>query len=172
MLTPQKVADFIGISFFLNSKGDSTRFGHDGWDEGFVTLVTAYKNHGMGAVIMLNSNEGVSLLNEITRAIAIEYKWPDYMPSRPEYSSIDKKDIDQYTGVYSDPKSNKITIKSTNDKLFLVLQNQDPIALTKTKQGKFVNNQFNFDLSFEKGSLHLNQLGNSVLYKKLGEHDK
>lgn len=171
MLTPRKVAEFIGMGFFLDSKGDSVRFRHDGWDEGFVTLATAYKNHGMGAVIMINSNEGVSLLWEIMRAIAIEYKWPDYISSQPEYSIIDKKEMDHYTGVYSDSKSNKIVIKSIKNKLYLIIQNQDPIELTKTKTGKFLNSQFNFDLSFEKGALHFNQLGNSILYKKIGEHD-
>ena len=79
--------------------------------------------------------------------------------------------MDHYTGVYSDSKSNKIVIKSIKNKLYLIIQNQDPIELTKTKTGKFLNSQFNFDLSFEKGALHFNQLGNSILYKKIREHD-
>lgn len=48
MFTPQKVAPHIGIGFFLQSKGDSARFGHNGWDEGFVTFLTAYKKRKRG----------------------------------------------------------------------------------------------------------------------------
>ena len=65
MLTPQKVMDGIGIGFFLESKGDSARFGHNGWDEGFVANFIAYRKGGKGAIIMVNSNEGYEIMDEI-----------------------------------------------------------------------------------------------------------
>jgi CubicO group peptidase (beta-lactamase class C family) len=79
MLTPQ-IGEDMGIGFFLEGRGDNTRFGHLGSDEGFVAQAAFYKDRGLGAVVMLNSNEGQPLLGEILRAIAREYGWPGYFP--------------------------------------------------------------------------------------------
>ncbi len=166
MLTPQKVFENIGIGFFLESKGDSLRFGHGGWDEGFVTQIIAYKNLGKGAIIMVNSNEGNPLLNEIMRAIAIEYKWPDYITPNIEYVKMDKQEIKRYAGEYTDSKNNKFKIEISNEAVYLMYQNQDPIQLFKTKKGEFKNKQFNFSLTFKGDSLHFNQEGKSILYIK------
>jgi CubicO group peptidase (beta-lactamase class C family) len=78
MLTPQKVEPKIGIGFMLQSKGDSVRFTHSGWNQGFVSTAVAYKKSGMGAVIMVNSNEGFPMLDEIIRSIALEYQWSGF----------------------------------------------------------------------------------------------
>lgn len=171
MLTPQKIAPRIGIGFFLESKGDSLRFGHGGWDEGFVAKVTAYKNLGMGAVIMVNSNEGVSLLNEIMNAIAIEYEWPDFIPSAAEYIEIDQTGIAQYAGIYLSDE-NEFEIVIADEEISLNYQNQDPIQLFQTADGDFKNDQLNFSLTFKEDELHFNQHGGTVKYKKKTTHNK
>jgi CubicO group peptidase (beta-lactamase class C family) len=167
MLTPQKVFEQVGIGFFLEGKGDSIRFGHGGWDEGFVTQATAYKNIGKGAVIMVNSNEGNPLLNEIMRSIAMFYDWPDYMPSQTNYIKMDKDKIKSYAGIYRDPKNNELIIKTLQDSAFLIYQNQDPIRLFQTTNMEFKNDQLNFSIVFKDDGLHFNQQGKSVLFKKI-----
>lgn len=166
MLTPQKVAGFIGIGFFLNGKGDSLRFSHGGWNEGFVTQLTAYKNLGKGAIIMVNSNEGQPLLEEIMKAIANEYNWPDYLPSETEYIEISLKDIKEYTGEYYDFNSNKCKIEIIDTELFLSFQNQAPIRIFKTKKGDYKSKILNFSLSFNKNEMLINQQGQTSSYKK------
>ncbi len=79
LLTPQKNAPNIGIGFMLKGEGESAMFLHGGKNEGFVAMAVAYKNSGIGAVVMVNSNEGYPLLNEILNAIAVEYNWPGYV---------------------------------------------------------------------------------------------
>jgi CubicO group peptidase (beta-lactamase class C family) len=172
ILTPQKIADHIGIGFFLSGKGDSIRFGHGGWDEGFVTEITAYKTLGMGAVVMVNSNEGHALLGEIIRAIAIEYQWPDYIPERTSYLAMDQEEIKNYSGVYKDANENELNIETVADRLSLIYQNQDPIPLLKTNAGDYRNDHFNFSLSFKENEMQFNQQGKSLVYKKVppGNH--
>jgi CubicO group peptidase (beta-lactamase class C family) len=80
MLTRQVSKSDVGLGFFLSGKGASTRFGHDGWDQGFCASATFYEEIGEGAVAMVNSNEGDEIMREIQRAIAREYAWPDYFP--------------------------------------------------------------------------------------------
>jgi len=171
MLTPQKVAPQIGIGFFLESKGDSLRFGHGGWDEGFVSKVTAYKNLGMGAVIMVNSNEGYSLLDEIMNAIAIEYEWPDYIPLSPEYMKMDKAEIGRFDGVYL-LDENEFRIVTIDNAISLIYQNQEPIQLFQTAIGEFKNDQLNFSLTFKEDELHFKQHGRTAKYKKKTTHNK
>ena len=71
MLTPSRASDQIGIGFFLEGKEPAARFGHEGWDEGFVARVTFHKTVGKGAVVMVNSNEGAPLIEEILRAARV-----------------------------------------------------------------------------------------------------
>ena len=78
MFTPQPIAKFIGVGFFLEKKGNSVRLNHNGWNEGFVAHVRAFKDIGKGFVIMTNADEGLSLVNQVMNAVALEYQWTDY----------------------------------------------------------------------------------------------
>jgi CubicO group peptidase (beta-lactamase class C family) len=167
MLTPQKkITNDIGIGFFLQGKGDSTRFGHNGWDEGFVAMVVAYKNLGKGAVIMVNSNEGYAIMDEILRAIAIEYQWPDFIQHPKKQVATTAEEIKNYPGIYMDTDSNELKIDAAGNNLRLIWQQQPPIVLTKTEEGKFMNDQFNFTVTFDKDGISFNQQGNVKQYKK------
>ena len=77
MTTPYLESN-MGIGYFTEGVGENARFGHTGWNEGYVTKFLMYKYKGLGAVIMLNSNEGKDLMYEIERAIAKVYGWPGY----------------------------------------------------------------------------------------------
>lgn len=70
----------VGLGFFLTGSGKTSRFGHTGSNVGYISRMTLYRELGLGAVIMINSNQGAALASEIERAIAREYGWPDYFP--------------------------------------------------------------------------------------------
>lgn len=72
MLTP--VMNHVGLGFFLD-KDNPGQFGHDGADDGFQALLTMNAESGNGVVIMVNSDNGISLANRIVRRIATEYAW-------------------------------------------------------------------------------------------------
>ncbi len=166
MLTPQKVADFIGIGFFLESKGDSARFGHGGWDEGFVTEAVAYKHLGKGAVIMVNSNEGQEIQNEILRAIAIEYGWPDYIPAPKKESTPIDDELKSIPGTYKSDVL-EMTIVNTNGGLTLLFQQQPPLPLKKIEDGSFRNLTLNFKLTFDKDVMKFEQQGRTVEMRRV-----
>lgn len=75
MLTPQ-IGDY-GLGFRLTGEGAKARFSHGGANEGFRCQLVAFTNTGQGAVIMTNSDTGVTLILEILRSIAAEYGWAD-----------------------------------------------------------------------------------------------
>ena len=69
-----------GLGIFF----DGPRFMHGGDDAGFVAVLVAYSS-GKGAVIMCNADGALGLLDDIARAIAREYQWPDSDPLVPGY---------------------------------------------------------------------------------------
>lgn len=78
MLTRQ--IDGAGLGLMRSGSGDSERFGHNGADEGFQALLVSTLDSGKGAVVMVNSDNGIQLAQEILRSIAAEYSWPDDKP--------------------------------------------------------------------------------------------
>jgi len=78
MLTRQ--IDGAGLGLMLGGTDQAPRFSHGGADEGFQALMMATLDSGKGAVVMVNSDNGVQLAQEIVLSIASEYGWPDYKP--------------------------------------------------------------------------------------------
>ena len=65
----------------------SARFSHHGGNMGYRCFIVAYRDReaGQGAVVMINSDNGSELIQEIVRSIAWEYGWPDYPTDGPEW---------------------------------------------------------------------------------------
>jgi CubicO group peptidase (beta-lactamase class C family) len=160
MLTPQEVAKWIGIGFMLEGENESTRFKHGGWNEGFLSQFRGYKNIGKGVVIMLNSNEGQGIIDEIMNSVAKEYEWPDYLPEETKYETIDNS-ILNWTGEYGEYKLDYV-----NGKLFLSYQNQDPLELKKTTDGVYKNEFMNFEIKIKDKQLELTQSGQTKTFDK------
>ncbi len=82
----------------LTGKGTHRRFGHSGFNQGFMCNFLADVSGNQGIVVMTNANEGYSLLTEIIYTIAEIYHWPDYQ--RPAYSGVDltSREQNQYLG--------------------------------------------------------------------------
>lgn len=72
MLTP--VLEQVGLGFFLD-KDKPGQFGHNGADHGFQALLTMNANTGKGLVIMGNSDNFLSMGDDILAAVAREFDW-------------------------------------------------------------------------------------------------
>ncbi|WP_020466346.1 serine hydrolase [Singulisphaera acidiphila] len=151
MLTPG-IDEKIGIGFFLFGKGKTVRFGHSGADEGFVATMTFSKEGGIGAVVMLNSYDGIPLLSEIERAIAREYDWPGYFPDeapeKPETPASET--LDRYVGSYVTKSKLVFTIARGGDGLLLKFSNQPPLELAAESETRFSTTAINAQVTFEK----------------------
>jgi CubicO group peptidase (beta-lactamase class C family) len=171
MLTPG-IDEEIGIGFFLSGEGKTNRFGHNGADEGFVAQMTVYKDTGLGAVVMLNSNEGFPMLNEIERAIAREYEWPGYFPEDKETMKVPPEVLKTYVGEYTGKSGFHCTVTIEKGSLFLKTAGQSPIELRPETEQKFGLTGLNAEISFErtdKGevkSLILQQEGKQTLAER------
>jgi CubicO group peptidase (beta-lactamase class C family) len=86
MLTPQVTASdriggltAVGLGPFVAEDGAASRFGHSGANEGFRCHLLAYREDGIGAAVMTNSDAGGWLLPHAFAAIAEARAWPNYV---------------------------------------------------------------------------------------------
>ena len=85
MISPA-VGDTMGLGFSVGEQGQRSHFRHGGGNPGFGCYLVLDRNHGNGAAIMTNGQNGGILFQEILRSIASEYDWPGYLP--PEHGSF------------------------------------------------------------------------------------
>jgi CubicO group peptidase (beta-lactamase class C family) len=98
MLTHQK--DDWGLGVALSAADHPLRFGHGGSNEGFRCDLQAYIGSGQGIAIMTNGDGGGPLIEELKRAVAQEYGWPDFKPEQKATVPIDPATLSAYAGSY------------------------------------------------------------------------
>jgi CubicO group peptidase (beta-lactamase class C family) len=99
MLTVQKGSFGIGPS--VEGTGRAFRFGHGGANEGYRANLTYYSEAGVGLAVMTNSDVGDDLSSELQNAIAAEYAWPDFAPTRIRAVVRDSASLAPYVGMYN-----------------------------------------------------------------------
>jgi CubicO group peptidase (beta-lactamase class C family) len=77
MLVRQR-KDLNGLGVVLRGEGKTLSFSHGGTNRGFVCGLVAFVQSGDGVVIMTNGDRGQALIQELLRAIAAEYGWPEF----------------------------------------------------------------------------------------------
>jgi CubicO group peptidase (beta-lactamase class C family) len=137
MLRPQlpdqtKGSEFVGLGWFCEGEGDAFRFGHAGGIHGFLADLRLYPATGQGAAVMINSNHGRSLMEELFHSIEREYGWPTMAQATSDTSIATHVD-----GTYRDSVGRVFRIEQTGGKLLLWVGDQDPIRLTSSASGIF-----------------------------------
>jgi hypothetical protein len=149
MLTPQ-IQDDMGIGFFLEGKGDALRFGHGGWDEGFVARAVFYKDRGQGAVVMINSNEGHAILDEVIRAVAKEYAWPGFFEEDKKTATVAPAVLEEYAGDYAGKFSLRVKVAREGDGLSIQVKEQPAIAVRAESDTRFFSSELDTAVSFQR----------------------
>lgn len=76
MLMPQFDFNDRALGVVLRGARQVEGFGHAGNNAGYTSLLFATTATGQGAVVMVNSDEGIELAQELMRSIANAYGWP------------------------------------------------------------------------------------------------
>jgi CubicO group peptidase (beta-lactamase class C family) len=82
------------------SAGLSEWFGHAGSNVGYSCRLVAFTANGQGVVVMTNSDTGIDLYNEIVRAVAEVYHWPDLRAKSLALATLDPSVYRQLEGTY------------------------------------------------------------------------
>jgi CubicO group peptidase (beta-lactamase class C family) len=112
---------WTAMGTFVEKHGALTYFGHDGWNDGFLSMSRAMVDRGDGAVVMTNGAGGAHVLFEVMRSIAVEYAWEGWLPppikpahlSAPQLASF----VGRYRGEGAATGSGSIRIAVKGDRL-------------------------------------------------------
>jgi hypothetical protein len=140
-----------GLGIGLGGEGKTKSFSHAGGNEGFRCILVAYAEIGQGVVVMTNGDRGDLLFNEILRAIATEYDWPDYRPTVKTRVHINPSIYAAYVGIY-DEEGTAVTISAEADQLFIQTLPMGPQLwnLYPAAEDKFFMLDGDIEVSFTK----------------------
>jgi CubicO group peptidase (beta-lactamase class C family) len=140
-----------GLGLWLGGKDEITNFSHAGQNEGFTCILVAYLDTGRGAVVMTNGDRGSGLFNEILRAIAREYGWPDYHPTEKTVADVNPAAYQSYVGEY-DANGIPATISTDGKQLFVITPPLGPrrVRLFPSAGDRFFLLEQDVDLTFVK----------------------
>ncbi len=166
-----QIEDGFGLGTQLEGKGESGRFGHSGGNIGYACLSTAYTERGFGAVAMTNGEDGWAVIQELFRAVAREYAWPEYEPRR-EVGQIETRVYESYTGEYDLRPGYSLSIGQREGMLLLEAPGQAGVELHPRSETEFFSKALNLEVVFgrdeggEVTGLSLRQEGQEMKAKK------
>ena len=159
MITP-RADQPVGIGFFSWGRGENAMFGHTGKNEGAEAFLLAYKKGGKGAVVMINSNVGSPLIEEIQRAFAREYQWPEFLPHEKKSIVVSSNILQSYVGEYTSKAGLKFSVAHEKGILLMRCADQPPVELRPVSETKFfismLNSEVTFDRNEKSEATHLN----------------
>lgn len=172
---PMEAGAAMGIGFFLQKHGtEAARFGHGGSNIGYRCNLIAYQDGRFGAAIMTNGDMGYVLQEEIMRAIAAEYDWPDFSPEARAYTALDRASFAAYSGSYELRPGLTLRILAETGTLKAQPSGQRPFALVAGKADTFYSPTLTgIELTFNRNDagiveqVTLKQNGRKLTGKKL-----
>jgi CubicO group peptidase (beta-lactamase class C family) len=177
MLTPQVSASdrigglsALGLGPFIAEEGTNSRFGHSGGNEGFRCHLLAYRDHGLGAAVMTNSDAGNSFLQHAFADIADAHRWPGYVAEIVEYASPDEATLVACTGTYRLRDGFELTITPGHGRLEVAFPGQPSMTfgfMDRTDTGAlvFASNVTDTMLRLESES----DAGNAITFVQNGQ---
>lgn len=142
---------FLGLGFPGSGTEDGSYIYHGGTNVGFEALMRFYTRIGKGIVIMLNSNEGRPLIEEIVYSIGQAYDLPSVFPQERTIVSLSR--ADSYSGVYSTESGLQFNIIIQDENLLLQCGQQPPLQFFPTSELEFFAKAANTTISFERDDI-------------------
>lgn len=115
MLTPIK--DDYGLGVGIGGSGPEKYFSHNGSNAGYKAAMLGYPNSGDGVVVLTNGDLGFALGEEIIRAVAAEYGWPDYRQIEREVAPVDIAAQTRFAGTFVMKGLGDFTIRRGGDRM-------------------------------------------------------
>jgi hypothetical protein len=99
MISPQEAKEY-GLGVFMTYTDSVTYFSHIGDARGFIAGFAAHPTAGYGAVVTINSNNGMALIREIVSGVAKVYGWQTFLPPTHARYKLEDNLKAQYVGRY------------------------------------------------------------------------
>ena len=106
-----------GLGFTVSGSPANRYFYHDGSNAGYKAVILGYLTSGDGVVVMTNGDQGYELGEEIIRAVAAEYDWPDYRPIERTLATVPLQEQSRFIGTFTIEGLGDFTISRSGDHL-------------------------------------------------------
>ncbi len=147
-LTPY-IDSNAAFGVFIEKKGNEKYFGHNGADEGFLSVYTGSFENGNGVVVMVNSDNG-SILNEVVNSVASVYGWKDYYkPVIKKMVTIADSLLDAYEGNYF-LEGDTINISRKRNEVLLTINRIQTFPIFFSSPEDFFAKDIPLEFRFEK----------------------
>ncbi len=121
----------VGLGPFVSADG-AARFGHSGGNEGFKCQLLAYRDAGLGAAVMTNSDRGFAVVRRAFAAIAKAHNWPDF-PMDTDHPQLPAESaLAPFTGRYRLRDGIELAIARAGYNLQVTFTGQAPMTFTAT----------------------------------------
>ncbi|WP_316839340.1 serine hydrolase [Pedobacter gandavensis] len=150
-MAQQMVSPFIqpfeGLGIFLEKRNQTQYFNHGGWNEGFSSFMIGNTRDGDGLVVMTNGNQPL-LINEVYRAVATVFNWPDQ--DYPVYKklTLTAADRDKILGRYQTDKYGLTKIYEEKGRLFHQNNMEEPVEFFKVGADTYVRSGWEQQFKF------------------------
>ena len=138
----------IAHGVFLMPWNGAGYFGYSSMSVGYKTIARARFEKGYGAVVMANSSYALPVLEELMRAIAIEYRW-DGLDRDVVPVDVDPKRLETFAGRYASGVSSPFVVTTRGNRLVARGPFRAPIDLVHVGSDTFVAldeaSKFRFD---------------------------
>ncbi len=170
VLPPIAGSDY-GLGFGVKNHGEKLQLSHGGANEGFRCMLVTYPFAGRGAIIMTNSDNGSALADEILRAIAREYDWPDYGVVEKTAAPLTPEAFADFIGRYQREETTLIAFQSQG-RFYLKVGSRPRVEIFPQSDHEFFTLEEPDIFSFERDSRgeisHLIRRGSAPqLYRRM-----
>jgi hypothetical protein len=147
--TSPYIEPIIGLGVFLEDYNGSSYFCHGGWNEGFSSYFIGNKTSGDGVVILTNKTKP-EFINELVRAVALTYQWPNYLAPINKILPLSPQELNDNSGRYRSGKYGVIRVYNQSGKPMSVQNLDKPVELVKVSANTFVMRDRNVNVVFSK----------------------
>jgi len=91
-------------------------------------------------VVMMNANRALPLAQELFRAIAREYNWPDFLPPERVLAKVAPAVYQKYAGLYKLDSGFEITMTAEEGRLWAQGEGQSKFELLPESETKYFSN--------------------------------
>ncbi len=150
MLTPADGRAALGL--FINEYDGEKWFSHSGSNLGFKCDFRASFEGGHGVIVMTNGETGYDLSQDIIRAVAKVYQWPDMIPDPLDETRVSKEQLERYVGDYAYGPDEIAFIRLIDDRLMVqqLPYPQMPLAPLGDDRFQIIGTEFHIDFNDSK----------------------
>jgi CubicO group peptidase (beta-lactamase class C family) len=143
-----------GLGMALWGEGDGRTFGHGGDNIGYKCRSVAYRERGLGGVVLTNGDDGWMVVDDVLSGVAEHQGWPGF-DARPATLDRLPDGAAGHVGAYALRDDYTLRVTLEGGRLLLHAPDQAPLPLLPTGPAAYVTAPLDLAVTFADDALEL-----------------